>query len=154
MDAARTYSLEEAARACGLTRDWLDHSSWCVATTFHEARFRLETFTLDAALEFRTCWHTGACARFSSGLVTVDGGSNAIRDIVLAELPRPLTIMACSAETLLARRPGKYRPFADALRDPADLVAMDGNHRLAALAARRLRGIVDTIAEVRVFVCR
>jgi hypothetical protein len=152
--SAETFSLEEAARACGVEVSWLHCSSWVVATTFHESRFSRETLTLDQALDLRTCWHTCACDRFSSGRVERDGGGQPIRDIHPQQLVLPLTLMACSAGILLAKRPGKYRTFQDALRDPHDLVAMDGNHRLAALDARRRRGEPDPVSEVLVYVCR
>ncbi len=146
--------MEEAAKACALTEDWLRNSSWNATRAFQDAPFRLEAFSLADVLEFRTCWHTGTCARFSSGIVDKDGGSGGILDIAWPRLQLPLTIMACSAEVLLARWPGKYLQFVEVLKNPADLVAMDGNHRLAALAARARRGIADPIGEVRVFVTR
>ncbi len=149
----RTFSLEEAARACRVHDDWVRTSSWVIATTFHECRFRLETLSLDEALRLRTCWHTCSCDRFSSGRVDRDGGGQAIREINPQELPLPMTLMACSAGVLLSKRPDKYHPFEQALSDSGDLVAMDGNHRLAGLDARRRRGEPDLVSEVLVYLC-
>jgi hypothetical protein len=144
----------EAAQACGLGHGWLTGSSWNLTRAFHDARFELETITLDEVLDFRSCWHTCRCERFSSGRVLRDGGGNAIRPIDPNELPRPLSMMACSAGLLLAKRPEKYRQFEEALRNPSDLVAMDANHRLAALAARKRSGLPDLVTEAMVYVCR
>ena len=149
-----TFSLEEAARACGLNEVWLRGSSWVIATTFHECRFMRETMSLDQVLQFRTCWHTAECERFSSGRIVWDGGRQAISEIDPHRLPLPLVLMACSAGILMSKRPAKYRPFEDALRNPTDLVAMDGNHRLAGLVQRRQRGLPDFLSEVTVYVCR
>src|ERR1035438_9107504 len=45
-----TFSLEQAAAACELQPSWTRDSSWFIATTFNECRFRREILSLDAAL--------------------------------------------------------------------------------------------------------
>jgi hypothetical protein len=150
----RTFSLEEAARECSVQPSWTRDSSWFVDTRFNECRFRGERHSLDDALRFHCCWHTVACARFDSGRVLVDGGGVEIREINVAELRLPLTLMACSVALGLSRRPDKFLAFAGVLHDPSELMAMDGNHRLAALARRRTQGQPELLSEVVVYVCR
>jgi hypothetical protein len=149
-----TFSLEQAAAACGLQPSWTRDSSWFIASTFNECRFRREILSLDAALRLHACWHTVGCAQFDSGRVVLDGGANAIRDINPAELPLSLTLMACSVHLALSKRPAKFGRFGSELVDRDALMAMDGNHRLAALARRRARGEPDLVPEVTVYVCR
>jgi hypothetical protein len=149
-----TFSLEEAARNCLVHPFWTRDSSWFIARTFHECRFRREKRSIAEALHLRACWHTVACARFDSGSVVVDGGGQRIREIDPAELPRPVTLMACSVGIALSKRPDKFGRFESELRDPDDLMVMDGNHRLAGLAMRRRNGQPDVVSEIIVYVCR
>jgi hypothetical protein len=149
-----TFSLAEAASACRVQQGWLESSSWCTARTFHECRFTREALTLEEALRFRACWHTVACARFNSGNVIVDGDSKPIREMDLLELRLPLTLMACAAGLALSKRPDKFRQFEAVLSDRDDLVAMDGNHRLAGLMLRRQKGDPDLVSTVIAYVCR
>jgi hypothetical protein len=62
----------------------------------------------------------------------------------------PVVIMACSKSILDTMWPEKYRPHPV----PGEpLVAMDGNHRLASLAMRRVQGHRDAV-EIQVYFCR
>jgi hypothetical protein len=149
-----TLSYEQAATACGLTADWLAHSSWNLARAFHSGRFQLETIALDRALDFHCCWHTTRCARFSSGQVTQDGGGKPIAPLDPGRLLRPVAVLACSVRLVLQKRPEKFRPFESVLHDPSALMAMDANHRLAGLHLRRQQGFPDLVSEVNVYVSR
>jgi hypothetical protein len=150
----QSFSLEEAASKCSVHASWTRESSWFINTTFNKCWFQRERHSLDDALRFHCCWHTVACAQFDSGRVLVDGGGVGIREINPTELRLPLTIMACSVGLAMSMRPDKFLAIAGVLHDPSELVAMDGNHRLAALARRRTQGQPDLLSEVVVYVCR
>ena len=133
-----TFGYAHVARLVGLHGEWHGRR-------FESCVFELRPFELAEALALRTCWPP--CHRFDSGLVTRDGDQRPVGTDVPSS---PLVVMACAKSILDAFWPEKYRPHAV---PGEDLVVMDGNHRLANLAARRAQGHRDDI-EIEVYFCR
>lgn len=132
-----TFTFAEVGHLVGLDREWHRQG-------FEKCEFELRSLQLDEALALRTCWPP--CERFDSGRVTHDGNGEPVG----ARAPSSgFLVMACSKNVLDLVWPSKYR----ALPLPGDdLVAMDGNHRLAALARRRAEGHRDEL-EIQVYLC-
>jgi hypothetical protein len=133
-----TSTFAEVARRVGLHSEWFGRG-------FETCEFHLGDFTLDEATALRSCWPP--CDRFDSGLVTCDGDR---RPISTHPVEQPLVLMICTKLVLDRFWPSKY--VAHVIVGD-ELVAMDGNHRLAALAMRRAEGHLDRL-EIRGYVCR
>ena len=134
-----TFPYADVARLVGLHTEWHGRG-------FERCKFELRSLCADEALALRTCWPP--CHQFNSGEVTHDGDHR----LVPARAPSssPVVVMACSKTILDMMWPEKYRPHPV----PGEpLVVMDGNHRLASLAMRRVQGHRDA-AEIQVYFCR
>jgi hypothetical protein len=139
--------FEDAARIVGPTSEWLGHG-------FEKHSFERRVLPLDEALSLRSCW--SPCPRFIDFETDASwkrdealANSHGIAALAAAFDPTtPIHVLACSKKLMEVVRPGRCSSDCP----PEDLIAFDGNHRLAALGLRRTRGGRDDIG-INVYVC-
>jgi len=141
------FTFEEAARIAQPSGEWFGHG-------FERHPFELHVRSVDEALAFRSCWVP--CPRFADYAKDPkwkegEAGSNGADTPAFADvfdMTRRVHIMACSKAIMDRIRPGRCPSDCP----PDDIIAFDGNHRLAALGLRRSRGLRDEV-KIDVYVC-
>jgi hypothetical protein len=135
------------ARIVNPTSEWFGHG-------FEKHPFEIYVLSLEDALALRSCWVP--CPRFADYETDPkwkerEAGSNGVDVPALADVfdvSKPISIIACSKAIMDLIRYGRCP--SDCAAD--DLIAFDGNHRLAALGLRRSRGLRDEI-RINAYIC-